>query len=117
MENKTPTVRYHIKGTLKIICQDSLEEFDFNIDVNDVFAIVKDELLLKNDMYEPYICEADTLDLRDIIKENILLSLPLVPKNTTDYCKITQKHSYYDLGESFVDKKVNPFDALKNLKF
>ena len=116
-ENKTPSVRYSIKGDLKLVCQDSLDEFDFNIDITDVFAIVKDDRLLKNDIYEPFICETETLDLRDIIKENILLELPLVPKKDSSSCKINQKHSYYDSGESFVDKKVNPFEALKDLKF
>ena len=114
-EKKHTCIRYSIKATLKLICQNSLEVFDHTFDVNNTIILVEDDRHAENSQFEPFICTEDAVDLREIIKEEILLDLPLVPKNDNYTCKDTKKHSYYGEQESVIEEKKNPFEALKNL--
>ena len=78
--------------------------------------MVEDDRLANDSQYEPFICEDAIIDLREIIQEEILLDLPLVPKKEGSTCKTTKKHSYYSDQENVIPEKKNPFEILKKLK-
>nr|WP_244614596.1 DUF177 domain-containing protein [Pseudofrancisella aestuarii] len=115
-ENSTPTIKYNFTGIINLICQITLEIFPFEISAQNTLAITNDDRFLKNDLYEPFICETDILDLRDIIKEEVILAIPLVPKKDSSTCKMSKKPSYYSEQEDLSEKRENPFDILKELK-
>ena len=116
-EEKNHTcIKYRIKATLKLICQESLEVFDYPFDVSNTIILVEDDRLAGDSQYEPFICLESNIDLTDIIREEILLELPLVPKKDTKNCKKAKKHSYYSEHENVIEEKKNPFEILKKLK-
>ncbi len=116
-ENSSSNIKFSLTGSIPLICQNTLEVFDFAFSSDGVVAVVEDDRLLKNDLYEPFICAEDTVDLKDIVSEEILLTLPVVPKKDGGPCKVEHKPSYYSENENPVKKKENPFSILKDLKF
>lgn len=116
-EEKNHTcIKYEIKSTLKLICQNSLGVFDYDFNVTNTIILVADDRWAKDSQFEPFICTDPIIDLREIIKEEILLDLPLVPKNDTSTCKNQKKRSYYDEQEIVSEEKKNPFEILNKLK-
>ena len=115
-EKKHTCIKYSMKATLKLICQNSLAIFDHEFNISNTMILVEDDRQAENSQFEPFICHEEEVDLREIIKEEILLDLPLVPKKDSYTCKNTKKHSYYGEQENVVEEKKNPFDILKSLK-
>ena len=115
-EKKHTCIKYSIKAILKLICQNSLEIFDHEFNVSNTIILVEDDRHAENSQFEPFICHEAVVDLREIIKEEILLDLPLVPKKDSYTCKNTKKHSYYVEQENVIEEKKNPFEILKKLK-
>ncbi|WP_150466935.1 YceD family protein [Francisella sp. SYW-9] len=115
-EKNHACIKYNIYATIKLICQNTLEPFDYDFKVSNSIIIVEDDRLTTDSLNEPFICEKSVIDLRDILKEEILLDLPLVPKKDSNTCKNVKKHSYYSEQENVTKEKKNPFEILKNLK-
>ncbi|AIT10080.1 hypothetical protein LO80_08925 [Candidatus Francisella endociliophora] len=115
-EKGRPCIKYHIKGNLKLTCQDSLEVFDYVLDTSNSIVIAEDDRLVEDSLHEPFICKESIIDLRDIVKEEIILDLPLAPKKDAKTCKKVKKHSYYSEQENVIEEKKNPFEILKTLK-
>lgn len=115
-EKNLPCIKYKIHGVIKLICQESLEAFDYNLNTSNSIIITEDDRLVEDSLHEPFICKELIIDLRDIIREELLLELPLAPKKDTKACKKTKKHSYYSEQENVIEEKKNPFEVLKSLK-
>ncbi|MFV9972644.1 MAG: DUF177 domain-containing protein [Francisella endosymbiont of Hyalomma asiaticum] len=115
-EKNHACIKYSIKSTLQLICQDSLKVFDHDFDITNTIIIAEDDRLVEDSLHEPFICKSAIIDLNDLIKEEILLDLPLIPKKNTSTCKNVKKHSYYSGQENVIQKKRNPFEILKTLK-
>ena len=71
-----------IRGRLPLTCQRGLHDFDWNCDVALSLALVEteaeEEKLLKDT--ESYRVEDDELPLRDLVEEEVLLALPMMPR-------------------------------------
>lgn len=115
-EKNRPCIKYDIKTSLKLTCQETLEKFDYPFESTGSIIITEDDRLVEDSLHEPFICNSNIIDLRDIIKEEILLELPLAPKKEPNSCKNVKKHSYYSEQENVIEKKKNPFEILKTLK-
>ncbi|ALB01418.1 hypothetical protein ACH24_01240 [Francisella persica ATCC VR-331] len=115
-EKSHACIKYSIKSTLQLICQESLEVFDHDFDITNTIIIAEDDRLVEGSLHEPFICKSAIIDLKDVIKEEILLDLPLIPKKDTSTCKNTKKHSYYSEQENVIQEKKNTFEILKILK-
>ena len=61
-------------------------------------------------LYEIYLIEEDELASHDLISDEILLSIPMVPTHDYDCMKIINKQ------EVVKEKSENPFAILKKLK-
>lgn len=70
-----------VTGLLPLICQRTMEPFDYFIESRSKIGIVQDELEAEQlpEDYEPLVCPADELALKDLVEEEVLLALPLVP--------------------------------------
>jgi uncharacterized protein len=71
-----------IRGRLPLTCQRGLHPFEWNCDVALSLALVEseaaEEKLLKDT--ESYRVEDDELPLRDLVEEEVLLALPMMPR-------------------------------------
>lgn len=71
-----------IRGRLPLTCQRGLHSFDWNCDVALSLCLVETEVdeerLLKE--CESYRVEDDELPLRDLVEEEVLLALPIMPR-------------------------------------
>jgi uncharacterized protein len=71
-----------IRGRLPLTCQRGLHPFEWGCDVALSLALVESEAeeqkLLKDS--ESYFVQDDALPLRDLIEDEVLLSLPIVPR-------------------------------------
>lgn len=70
-----------VTGTLPLICQRTMKPFDYFIESRSKIGIVQDESVAEQlpEDYEPLVCPADELALKDLVEEEVLLALPLVP--------------------------------------
>ncbi|MCW8918076.1 MAG: YceD family protein [Gammaproteobacteria bacterium] len=118
-------IRYmkgRLQGAVPLECQRCLQPMQAPIDSTFALGLVRSieaaEKLPAH--YEPLLLEGDTLFLRDVIEDELILALPLVAKHDESQCiEVKQrvaaavKRNDYERGE---DKKANPFAALAALK-
>jgi uncharacterized metal-binding protein YceD (DUF177 family) len=73
-----------IEGFVFLLCQSSLEAFRHELSVQDRLVLVDDESLLpsieEESDAEDYLVADEPLDIRDLVEDAVLLSLPMVPR-------------------------------------
>jgi len=104
-----------LKTTLNLQCQRCMEPFVYEIISDFVLGIVDtlDEANALPEHYEPALAEEGALALRDLIEDEIILNLPIIPKHKPEECKV--KLPQADSGWE-QEKEQNPFHVLKTLK-
>jgi uncharacterized protein len=72
-----------IEGFVFLLCQKSLEAFRHEVSVHDKLVLVEDEAQLpaieQESDSEDYVVVDGPLDIRDLVEDAVLLSLPMVP--------------------------------------
>jgi uncharacterized protein len=114
LENgKTPCVKGIIESKIVLDCQRCLDTLDLNLKVLFNLAFVRFESQAEglDKSFEVYVIgEDEELDTLNLISDEILLSLPMVPSHEFDCSLSVDK-------ETKVEKvRKNPFDVLKNIK-
>ncbi len=114
LENgKTPCVKGIIESKIVLDCQRCLDALDLNLKVLFNLAFVRFESQAEglDKSFEVYVIgEDEELDTLNLISDEILLSLPMVPSHEFD-CSLSEDK------ETKVEKvRKNPFDVLKNIK-
>ena len=110
--DKTPCIDGIISLDIVLICQRCLEELNISLKVRFNLAFVRNEKQGEelDSNYEIYVTEEDELATHDLISDEILLSIPMVPTHDYDCIKDIN-------GQKIVEEKSeNPFDILKKLK-
>ncbi len=99
-------------------CQRCLEPFSLNIKNHFNSGIVRTEAQAKKlpDQYEPLIVKEDELIIRDMIEDELILSLPIVPMHDHVDCKIQLPISAADVETEATGNKANPFKVIESLK-
>lgn len=101
-----------IKGFVFLTCQASLEAFRHEISISERLVLVDSEARLpaieEESDAEDYLVADEPLDIRDLVEDAVLLSLPMVPRKP-------------GLGEApggreGVSREASPFAALAALK-
>ena len=114
LENgKIPCVEGIIKLKLVLDCQRCLDNLDMNLKVTFDIAFVRNELHADSidDKFEVcLIGEDEELDTKDLITDEILLSIPMAPSHDFECGFKTDKEDIVD------EVREHPFDALKNIK-
>lgn len=110
----------YLKGNLKsqlvLQCQRCLEPLTYEIMSDFALGIVKtlDEANDLSAVYEPAIAKEDgSLALRELIEDEIILNLPIIPRHEEEECKV--KLPVADAGWE-EEKSKNPFQILASLK-
>lgn len=110
--NRRKVVSCIIEGFVFLTCQTSLEAFRHEVSVSDKLVLVDDEDALpaieEESDAEDYVVAGEPLDIRDLVEDAVLLSLPMVPRKP-------------GLGEGRPQgeeppAKASPFAALASLK-
>ena len=111
--NGQPALRINLEADLGLRCQRCLERLPLHLDVERDVVLVADmrELDARDDEDDDTdaIPGVASLDLRELIEEEILLSLPMAPRHPEDACTAQPEASAVSGSES-------PFAALAGLK-
>ena len=110
--DKTPCIDGIISLDIVLICQRCLEELNISLKVRFNLAFVRNEKQGEelDSNYEIYVTEEDELATHDLISDEILLSIPMVPTHDYDCIKDIN-------GQEIVEEKTeNPFAILKKIK-
>ena len=114
LENgKIPCVEGIIKLKLVLDCQRCLDnlEVDLRVTFRIAFSRNGSQTDSLDDKFEIYLIgEEEELDTKDLITDEILLSIPMAPSHDFDCGLKTDK------GDIVEEIREHPFDALKNIK-
>jgi len=116
-----PILDLDIAGKLHLICQRCLKPFVAELAESRQFLLLASEAEadaypIEDDELEPLVA-SQHFNLLETIEDEILLSLPLIPKHPVGACQ-----AYLPLGDanetelSITEKRENPFNVLKNIK-
>lgn len=109
-------VKGHLEAQLSLQCQRCMDLFIYEIISNFVLGVVKtlDEANALPEQYESAVAnEEGQLALRELIEDELILNLPLIPRHEPEACKV--KLPLMDSGWT-EGKGENPFKVLESLK-
>jgi uncharacterized protein len=108
----------YLKGSIatgfKVICQrcnlPMILQLNISVEMSPVRTDEEAERLPER--YDPLLLSSDTISLLGIVEEEILLSIPIVPKHPMKDCKV-KSSKFIEWEEE--REEVNPFKVLKKL--
>ena len=110
--NKTPCVEGIIELDIVLTCQRCLDNLSIALKVNFNLAFVRNDQQSEelDSHYEIYVIEEEELATFDLISDEILLSIPMVPTHDYDCIKEINEQEIVE------EKSENPFAILKNIQ-
>lgn len=108
-----------IQADLTLECQTSFEAIHFELAHNTTYCTVANESQFAEveQDFEPVMVEDGLLDIKRVVEDELILSLPIVANKSID--ELQQKMSYGELDEAAIEAEKaakNPFSVLENLK-
>lgn len=114
-EQKITFLKGHLATKLTLQCQRCMEPFIYEIISDFHLGIVStlDEANALPEHYEPALAKEGNLALRELIEDELILNLPIIPRHEPEDCKVKLplKDSGWEQG-----KGESPFHVLKSLK-
>lgn len=104
-----------IQGDVALKCQRCLEDMTLPLDLNFSLGLVHSDEAASAlpDWYEPLLVGSEPASIADVIAEEVLLAIPIVPMHRDNQnCQEFVKDYKPPVGE----KRDNPFDVLADLK-
>lgn len=104
-----------LKTQLTLQCQRCMGPFTYEIISSFMLGIVNtlDEANSLPERYEPALAKEGSLALRDLIEDEIILNLPIIPRHEPENCNV--KLPLKDSGWEASGRE-NPFQVLESLK-
>ncbi|OUS30747.1 hypothetical protein A9Q98_04380 [Thalassotalea sp. 42_200_T64] len=102
---------------INLTCQRCNEPFEQELKVSFIFSPVKDEESAEHlpSHYDAVVVDENgEVNLRELVEDELMLTLPLIPKHDLKDCSAKADTSWGKLPDTL--EKPNPFDVLKNLK-
>jgi uncharacterized protein len=114
------TLDLGLKGLIHLICQRCMQDCAVDLAEKRRFVLLATEDLADDypieDEEREALVASQHFNLLETIEDEILLSLPLIPKHPEGFCE-PQASSFRDEGEEdTLEKSENPFNILKNMK-
>jgi len=109
-----------LKGCLHLVCQRCLQDCTVDLDEKRRFVMVASEA--EADAYPPEDEEQEPLvasqhfNLLETIEDEVLLSLPLIPKHPEGFCEPHATVFGIEEDDEGVEERENPFNIVKNMK-
>jgi len=113
-----PYVVGHIETTLQLKCQRCMDNMPYAVDIDFKLGFVQNDAQMERlpDEFEPFLLTTNENHLPDMLEDELLLALPLVPVHEFDCSDYLQKQISEQKTEvEPVEKKENPFSSLKDL--
>lgn len=110
-------LKTRIETILQLECQTSFEPIDFKVSKMVTYCtVVKESQLAEAEQsFEPVLIDEGYLDIKQVIEDELILSIPIVSNKPLD--ELNQTMCFGELDEEEQEKvKENPFSVLKNLK-
>ena len=109
-----------LKGRLHLVCQSCLQDCAVDLDEKRRFILVltdaeADEYPIEDEEQEPLVVNQH-FNLLETIEDEVLLSLPLIPKHPEGFCEPHASTFGDEAGEESSNERQNPFNILKNMK-
>jgi len=109
-----------LKGCLHLVCQRCLQDCAVNLDEKRRFVLVAteseaDDYPLEDEEQEPLVA-SQHFNLLETIEDEVLLSLPLIPKHPEGFCEPHATVFGLKDEDEGSDERENPFNILKNMK-
>jgi uncharacterized protein len=111
-ERRVRTLAGRIEGSVDLVCQRCLETLKFPLDLEFRLGIVSsnEEVDRLPDGYEPILVNGEPLRTFDVVEDEVLLALPVIPLHEgVDSCE----SGYVNQPRA---EKENPFSVLEKLK-
>jgi uncharacterized protein len=109
-----------IEGFVFLTCQVSLEAFRHDVAIQDRLVLVDDESQLPpveaESETEDHLVADEPLDIRDLVEDAVLLSLPMMPRKPGGGAEGGAKRGPESGGATPVDEKSSPFAVLAGFK-
>jgi uncharacterized protein len=109
-----------LKGWLHLVCQRCLQDCAVNLDEKRRFVLVAteaeaDDYPLEDEEQEPLVA-SQHFNLLETIEDEVLLSLPLIPKHPEGFCEPHATVFGLEDEDEGSGERENPFNILKNMK-
>ena len=109
-----------LKGRLHLVCQRCLQDCAVDLDEKRRFVLLAteaeaDDFPMEDEEQEPLV-SSQHFNLLETIEDEVLLSLPLIPKHPEGFCEPHASVFGMDDEDEVVDERENPFNILKNMK-
>lgn len=115
----TPFLRGEFKTSVSLICERCMEPMVLDMNVNCLLAIVISERKIEGlaEQYEPWLIDNnDPVVLSTVVEDELILSLPLVPRHDEACLPDDVWSSGDNIEVSEQEKPVSPFAVLTELK-
>jgi len=111
-----PHVRVRADATLSLLCQRSLDVFGFPVHIDTRLGLITEEAEEAGlpEGYEPLLAGEEGLKLADVIEDELILALPVLPVKPGSAVAPGWSDAVADEGDD--DVEPNPFAVLKGLK-
>lgn len=114
-EQKVKFMKGHLSAKLNLQCQRCMEPFICEIISDFALGLVStlDEANALPELYEPALASDGQLALRELIEDELILNLPIIPRHEPGICKaqLPLEETGWEQG-----KGDNPFRVLESLK-
>jgi uncharacterized protein len=109
-----------LKGCLHLVCQRCLQDCTVDLDEKRRFVLVASEAEadaypLEDEEQEPLVA-SQHFNLLETIEDEVLLSLPLIPKHPEGFCEPHATVFGLEEDGEGIEERENPFKVLKNMK-
>jgi len=109
-----------LKGCLHLVCQRCLQDCMVDLDEKRRFVLVASEAEadaypLEDEEQEPLVA-SQHFNLLETIEDEVLLSLPLIPKHPEGFCEPHATVFGLEEVDEGIKERENPFKVLKNMK-
>ncbi|MBU3631080.1 DUF177 domain-containing protein [Polynucleobacter sp. AP-Melu-500A-A1] len=109
-----------LNGRLHLVCQRCLQDCAVNLAETRRFVLVAseveaDDYPMEDEEQEPLVA-SQHFNLLETLEDEILLSLPLIPKHPDGFCEPHASSFGVEDADEAAGKPENPFKVLKNMK-
>lgn len=111
-------LRGHFEAHLMLQCQRCMESFAYEIIGDFLSGVVASEEEAKRlpDRYEPVLTDEDMLVLQDVIEDELIIALPIVPMHDQADCKVVLSNITLGPEQEEIEKENNPFKVIEILR-
>jgi uncharacterized protein len=110
--------RVKLKAEVFLQCQRCMEPYSYEIISDFLQGIVNSESEADElpEQYEPVLAKDGMLVIQDLVEDELILKLPIVPMHEAAECKVRLPLADSTWNSEVEEEKQNPFNVLKFLK-